>query len=95
LHNTVKHADAKEMGLVLQPSPGGAWYLQIWDDGRGFDPGRRVGQGLDRMGTTTMRERAEAIGARLQLDARPGRGTRITVELPPPLPAQAAAHAAS
>jgi PAS domain S-box-containing protein len=93
LHNSVKHADATELGLVLQPAPGGAWYLQIWDDGRGFDASRRVGQGLDRMGTTTMRERAEAIGARLQLDARPGRGTRITVDLPPS--AQAAAQPAS
>jgi signal transduction histidine kinase len=33
------------------------------------------------MGTTTMRERAEAIGARLVLDSAPGGGTRITVEL--------------
>ncbi len=33
------------------------------------------------MGTTTMRERAEAIGAKLQLQSVPGEGTRVTVEL--------------
>jgi nitrate/nitrite-specific signal transduction histidine kinase len=40
------------------------------------------------MGTSTMRERADAIGARLTLDSVPGTGTRIIVELswPPQAP---------
>jgi signal transduction histidine kinase len=33
------------------------------------------------MGTTTMRERADTIGAQLTLESAPGAGTRITVEL--------------
>ena len=46
------------------------------DNGRGFDlaqvPAERLGLGI-------IRERAQAIGANLQIQSSPGQGTRITV----------------
>jgi len=59
--------------------------LQITDDGRGFDVNEALahhlqdGRGLGLLG---MRERAELLGGRLQVESRPGAGTRVTVELP-------------
>jgi signal transduction histidine kinase len=47
-------------------------------NGRGFDP-----QGLKPggMGLSTMRERAEALGGRLQVISEPGQGTKVSLEL--------------
>jgi signal transduction histidine kinase len=52
--------------------------LEITDNGQGFDLTRVAG---DHYGIVGMRERAEAIGARLQIDTRPGAGTSVVVEL--------------
>jgi signal transduction histidine kinase len=53
--------------------------LLIEDDGTGFEPGT---VGLDRYGLTGMAERAKMIGATLEVDSQPGRGTRIWCLLP-------------
>jgi signal transduction histidine kinase/ligand-binding sensor domain-containing protein len=50
--------------------------LTIRDDGRGFDPGE---VSAEHMGLGIMRERAEAVGAQLEIESRPGEGTRVTV----------------
>jgi hypothetical protein len=57
--------------------------LEVDDDGRGFDPAnvRPGGQGLG-----NLRERALAIGGRVEFDSHPGEGTRVRGELPRPSP---------
>jgi signal transduction histidine kinase len=55
--------------------------MTITDNGVGFDTVAKPILGGYGMGTTTMRERAEGIGATLHLASNPGEGTRITVEL--------------
>jgi signal transduction histidine kinase len=53
-------------------------HLAVRDDGQGFDPRANAnGFGLHIMG-----ERAELLGGTLEIDAAPGRGTQITVDLP-------------
>ena len=49
--------------------------LRIVDDGRGFDPRDVL---PDQLGLAIMRERAERIGAKLEIESQPGQGTRIT-----------------
>ncbi len=51
--------------------------LHIRDDGRGFDPAQPAASG--HYGLGMMRERAEAVGARLTVTSAPGHGTEITV----------------
>lgn len=94
LNNIVKHARAGEAQVCLEQNEH-AVVLSITDNGVGFDTAAKPIMGGYGMGTTTMRERAEAIGAHLQLQSAPGQGTRVTVELswPPPLEATAAAQA--
>jgi signal transduction histidine kinase len=75
LTNCAKHAKAKNVTIHLQTSSGRA-SLTIADDGVGFDPDHRGGQGL---GLATMRQRAEFLGGRFELTAAPGRGTQIAV----------------
>jgi len=82
LNNVVKHAQASEVRLSLAQTDS-AVVLSVTDNGVGFDAdaGRKSILGGYGMGTSTMRERADAIGAQLTLDSVPGTGTRITVEL--------------
>jgi PAS domain S-box-containing protein len=80
LNNVVKHARATEAALSLRQN-GQAVVLSITDNGVGFDTMAKPILGGYGMGTTTMRERAEAIGARLELQSVPGKGTQVTVEL--------------
>jgi len=54
----------------------------ITDDGIGFTPGVRPRSDFPRFGLTTMRERAESIGGKLNIDTAPGKGTTVTFELP-------------
>jgi signal transduction histidine kinase len=53
--------------------------LVIEDDGTGFDPHT---VGVDRYGLTGMVERANMIGATLEVDSQPGKGTRVWCLLP-------------
>jgi two-component system sensor histidine kinase DegS len=60
-----------------------ALHLSIRDDGPGFDAhevARRAGRSS--WGLTSMRERAELIGARFTVASRPGHGTEVLVVLP-------------
>lgn len=49
--------------------------LRVRDNGQGFD----TAQSSAGMGMGTMRERAEAIGAVLNVTSAPGRGTKIVL----------------
>lgn len=72
-NNIVKHARASRVAVTLRCDSERGW-LVVEDDGRGFDA---VAVGGDRMGLAIMRERAEAIGATLDVTSAPGQGTRI------------------
>jgi two-component system nitrate/nitrite sensor histidine kinase NarX len=79
LNNVIKHARASqaEVRLACTTEPTGDMVdLQIRDDGRGFDPEEAR---PDHLGLGIMRERAESIGARLQIDSVVGQGTQVTL----------------
>ena len=69
--------------VAAQATPGGV-RLRIADDGAGFDPGKLEGNGNGHFGWRGIRERATQIGAEVQLDTQPGRGTIVTVTVPLP-----------
>ena len=82
LHNVVKHADARHVGVLLQAQRDQA-VLIVEDDGRGFDPAQVSSDPEKRgLGLTSMRERAMLCGGTLEIDAAAGRGTTIFVRLP-------------
>ncbi len=82
LNNVVKHARASQVavslrGLLTPPMIGGV-ELHITDDGRGFDPSCVPSDHLG-LGLGIIRERAEAIGATLNIESQPGHGTQVMV----------------
>lgn len=80
LSNVRKHAGATGVDVTMDGGPDVT--IAVRDDGRGFDP---VAVGEDagsHVGIGIMRERAHRIGARIDLDSAPGRGTCVTLVLP-------------
>jgi signal transduction histidine kinase len=78
LSNVSRHAEAATCRVSLYRSGDGA-VLEVDDDGRGFDPARAAGAG---QGLRNLRERAEALGGRAEIDSTRGQGTRVRVTLP-------------
>lgn len=80
LSNALRHAGASAVRVVVDLGSRPA-AVTVQDDGHGFDPEapRVVGRHL---GLASMRERAAAVGASLEVDAAPGRGTTVHLVLP-------------
>jgi PAS domain S-box-containing protein len=74
LNNVVKYAQASRVDVHVMYSRAGV-HLEIADDGIGFEPGETKPTSL---GLRIMAERAEAIGAELHIDSRPGQGTCVS-----------------
>jgi PAS domain S-box-containing protein len=79
LNNVAKHAEAREVRVVLEEA-GQSIVLTISDDGRGLlqEPASRP----NRWGMTNMRERAEAAGGELAVLSVPGKGTTVRATVP-------------
>lgn len=83
LNNIRKHA-AAEKAIVRLAGVYPNVILRIEDNGRGFDAeGRGQGGGGEkRMGISSMRERVNLLMGRMEIDSRPGEGTRIFIKFP-------------
>jgi len=79
LSNVRKHARATQVWLDVQQQP--EWRFEVRDDGRGFDSGDGS---IDdsHVGLRIMSERAERIGARVDVISTPGAGTSVVLTLP-------------
>jgi signal transduction histidine kinase len=78
VRNAVRHAAATRIAVSLARTPGGL-RLEVVDDGVGFE---RTAVHPRRLGIVGMRERAEAIGANLEIVSAPARGTHVRLSIP-------------
>jgi len=77
LTNVRRHAEADHVRVELGLD-GGLAYVEVSDDGRGFDAQRtRTG-----MGRQSMRHRALELGGEFSLKSAPGEGTRVRFSVP-------------
>ena len=76
--NVLKHAQANNVNIALAYEPH-SLSLTVSDDGLGFE---LTPDAHDGFGLIGMQERAKRIGARLQIQGRPGQGTRILLSVP-------------
>jgi signal transduction histidine kinase len=78
--NCLKHSGATRIavttGLTGEPAVDETAHIGIVDNGRGIQPGRGAGRGLD-----NMRRRAAALGGRLRITSLPG-STEVLLEFP-------------
>jgi signal transduction histidine kinase len=75
LANAAKHSQASRIDLSLSESDG-SLELSVRDDGVG---GADAARGSGLVGLT---DRVEALGGSIRVDSLPGKGTKITAELP-------------
>ena len=80
LTNIVKHARATR-GKITIESDNDTAAITIEDDGKGFCEGKSPEPSLH-FGLQTMKDRAESVGGGLSVCSSPGRGTRVTIQLP-------------
>jgi signal transduction histidine kinase len=85
LTNIFKHAQASEVTVLLRNANEGeaeGLYIFISDDGKGFDVSetdRKRGTDGKHLGLVGMKERADFIGAKLEIDSHPNEGTQISI----------------
>jgi signal transduction histidine kinase len=75
--NAVRHGHARHIDIRLS---GDRPTLAVLDDGRGFDVPEARATG--RFGLISMEERAASLGASLEIESRPGGGTKVLVQWP-------------
>jgi ligand-binding sensor domain-containing protein/signal transduction histidine kinase len=77
VNNVARHSGCTATEIVMELA-NGVVRLEVSDNGKGFDiNGRNGGQGL-----ASMRRRTLELGGQLEIDSRPGAGTRLRLELP-------------
>ena len=82
LTNVVKHAKARNVSVLLTLKDS-AVKAVIEDDGRGFDPAERTGEGFgEGFGLVGMSERLALLGGRLEIESSEDAGTTIAAEVP-------------
>lgn len=81
LSNVRKHAHASQAWLDVQQQP--AWRLEVRDDGIGFNP-ETDQYDETHVGMRIMTERAQRIGATIDVVSTPSRGSSVTLTLPTP-----------
>jgi signal transduction histidine kinase len=76
--NAVKHGRARAVTIELRYTPDFV-RLTVTDDGRGFDAeqANRTGH----FGILDMRERAQSMGSRLNIQSDPAKGTTVLIEV--------------
>ena len=77
LSNVGRHAKAATCRVSLQRN-GGSAFLEIDDDGRGFELDGKSGG----LGIANLRDRVGSLGGTMDIDSRAGEGTAVRISLP-------------
>jgi signal transduction histidine kinase len=84
MNNVAKHSGASHVRVTVGTTSSGHAFVEIQDDGQGFDLAAisdRV-TSAGGLGLQQMRERLRERGGSLEIDTAPGKGTRIRASLP-------------
>jgi signal transduction histidine kinase len=79
LTNAVKHSEGSPITVKIDEIDGMV-HILVEDEGPGFDTSVEIGD--DHHGMRLMKERAARVGGRIELDSKPGAGTRLEAILP-------------
>ena len=82
LRNAFRHAGAERIDVAISYDAG-EFRLRVRDDGKGMDPAvRDAGSRQGHFGLSGMRERAEIVGAVLDVRSRAGAGVEVDLRIP-------------
>lgn len=80
MHNTIKHANAKNLQIALSEEDG---YLLLLtkDDGKGFDIDKEKAN-VKGLGLKSLESRAEILNGIISMESKPGLGTNYFIKIP-------------
>jgi PAS domain S-box-containing protein len=83
LTNVAKHANAKNVQVSLKRVDGSIC-ITVKDDGSGFEPAsvQEPSSSHGGFGLFNIRERLNHFGGKVEIDAKPGKGTRVILKVP-------------
>jgi CheY-like chemotaxis protein len=81
LINALRHAHARNIEMEVRYDSN-SFFLIVRDDGCGIDPKLVPASHQEHWGLSSMRERAEGMGARLRMWSAPVRGTELELKVP-------------
>ncbi|MFZ1467096.1 MAG: ATP-binding protein, partial [Anaerolineae bacterium] len=83
LVNVWKHANCQAAWVAIETQSEQIEVI-IGDDGEGFDPAAVAAwpEGSKGWGLENIRERAQQVGGRCQIESAPGQGTRVLIQIP-------------
>jgi signal transduction histidine kinase len=80
LSNVMKHSQATQVGVTIKNVSNG-FYLEVRDNGIGFDASRLPGPG-EGLGLFGMQERIQLLGGEYSIESAPGQGACLRARVP-------------
>ena len=80
LTNIARHAQAQHVTIAIRQE-GQTLFVEVTDDGQGFDVEDILSAEQRGLGLLGMQERIELLGGQFNLESTPGSGTRIEIRL--------------
>lgn len=82
INNSSRHSSGRQIDLLINYNPQKV-YIEICDDGNGFDVEKVLSSPVAcHFGLIGMQERAQSIGGNLEINSEPGKGCKITLDIP-------------
>ncbi len=83
LFNAVKHSRVTQARVRMDRDRNGWTRIVVEDDGVGFDAGEKIGSlGAAGFGLFSIQQRLAHLGGRVTFSSSPGKGTRVTLQVP-------------
>lgn len=82
LENAASHSGSKKARVEIQRCQPRHVCLIVSDQGAGFDPTQLKDLPGESFGLFSIREQADLLGGRIEINSAPGRGTKISVIVP-------------
>ncbi|MFT3826738.1 MAG: ATP-binding protein [Chitinophagaceae bacterium] len=83
LNNVLKHSRATRLEMLLRYDEDNSFMMKISDNGVGFDVNQKKNSisSSSGVGLKSIFNRAKLIGADIEMDSKPGKGTIVTIQL--------------
>ena len=81
LTNAIKHSDASLIEVRLGVVDAAWLVMEISDNGSGFSP-QKTSVRDSGLGISIVQDRAQRLGGKVDIQSKPGKGTRVTVRIP-------------
>jgi CheY-like chemotaxis protein len=79
LFNVLKHAGTRRASVTMREAPTGRLQITVQDEGQGCDPAVVMDKKTGTFGLFSIRERMEAIDGWMEMESKPGAGTKVTL----------------